>query len=214
MNSPMVYELHRPNQVDPAKTYPALFVMHGIGGNEQVMLSLVNGLEEQFYIFSIRGHLQQGSGFAYFTIEGIGKPNQEVFNQAAEKLTSLIDYATEHYPIDVNQIYLMGFSQGAIMSMTLGLKLGNRIKGIIALSGYIPGFVKEEYNVKPINHLAIFISHGEKDQVIPYEWGIANHEYFKQLGAKVTFKTYAEGHTVSIQNYRDFRNWLQKSLEN
>ena len=42
----------------------------------------------------------------------------------------------------------MGFSQGAILSMTLGLKLGNRIKGIIALSGYIPAFVKEEYDIQ------------------------------------------------------------------
>ena len=51
--------------------------------------------------------------------------------------------------------------------MTLGLKLGNRIKGIIALSGYIPAFVKEEYEINSLDHVSAFISHGEYDQVLP-----------------------------------------------
>jgi phospholipase/carboxylesterase len=213
MNSPMIYELRRPAQVDPDKTYPALFVMHGIGSNEQNMLSLVNGLEEQCYIFSIRGHLQQPPGFAYFTIQGYGKPHREVFDEAIQKLTSFIDYASEQYPLDLSKLYLLGFSQGAILSMTLGLTLGDRIKGIIALSGYIPEFVKDEYNVKPVNQLSLFISHGDMDQVLPYEWGVANNEYFKGLGANVTFNTYHEGHSVSLQNYNDYMNWILDSLK-
>jgi phospholipase/carboxylesterase len=207
----MIYELRRPKHIDPNKTYPALFVMHGIGSNEQNMLSLVKGLEEQFYIFSIRGHLEQSPGYAYFTIQGYGKPHREVFDQAISKLTNFIDYASEQYPLDLSQLYLLGFSQGAILSMSLGLTLGNRIKGIIALSGYIPGFVKDEYNVKPVNQMSLFISHGVMDQVLPYEWGVANNEYFQGLGATVTFKTYQEGHTVSLQNFQDYMDWLQES---
>ncbi|MFD2444820.1 hypothetical protein ACFSO7_12690 [Bacillus sp. CGMCC 1.16607] len=69
----MIYELRRPKQIDPNKTYPALFVMHGIGNNEHNMLSLVNGFEEQFFIFSIRDHLEHPPGYAYFMIEGFGK---------------------------------------------------------------------------------------------------------------------------------------------
>ncbi len=209
----MIYEIRRPKQIDPTKTYPALFVMHGMGSDEQNMLSMVNGLEEQFYIFSIRGHLEQPPGFTFFTIEGYGKPHRAVFDYAVNKITDFIDYATGKYPLDVSQLYLLGFSQGAILSMTLGLTLGSRIKGIIALSGYIPMFVKEEYDVKPVNHMSLFISHGEMDQVLPYEWGVANNEYFHELGANVTFKTYQEGHTVSLQNFHDYTKWLLDSLE-
>ncbi|MED1471851.1 esterase [Bacillus salipaludis] len=214
MNSPMIYELRRPKQTDPNKIYPALFVMHGIGSNEQNMMSLVEGLEEKFFIFSVRGHLTQPPGYAFFTIEGYGKPHRAVFDEGISKLTSFIDYASEQYPIDPNQLYLLGFSQGAIVSMTLGLTLGNRIKGIIALSGYIPGFVKEEYDIKPVNDLSLFISHGDMDQVLPYEWGVANDEYFRELGANVTFKTYHEGHTVSLMNQQDFMEWIINSLKN
>ncbi|MDN3016267.1 esterase [Paenibacillus sp. BSR1-1] len=213
MISPMVYELRRPNQIDPNKTYPAIFLMHGIGSNEQNMLPLVKELEGQFYIFSIRGHLPQPPGFAFFTIQGYGKPHREVFDEGINKLTTFIDYACAEYPLDQSNLFLLGFSQGAILSMTLGLALGKRIKGIVALSGYIPGFVKEEYDIKPVNNLSIFISHGEMDQVLPFEWGVANNEYFRELGANVTFKTYQEGHSVSLQNQQDFMKWLFVILE-
>jgi phospholipase/carboxylesterase len=214
LNSPMIYELRKPTQIDPEKTYPSLFVMHGIGSNEQNMLSLVDGLDDQFYIFSIRGHLSQPPGFAFFTIQGYGNPHREVFDDGISKLTNFIDYACVQYPLDESRLYLLGFSQGAILAMTLGLSLGNRIKGIIALSGYIPSFVKEEYNIKPVKQLSAFISHGEMDQVLPFEWGVANNDYFSKLGATVTFQMYQEGHTVSLKNQKDFMKWLQENAGN
>lgn len=209
----MIYELRRPKDLVPGKKYPALFVMHGIGSNEQNMLSLVNGLEGSFYIFSVRGHLTQGPGFAYFTIQGYGKPHREVFDEGINKLANLIEHVTVKYPIDPTQFYLLGFSQGAIVSMTLALTLGNKIKGVVALSGYIPQFVKEEYMIKPGNQLSVFVSHGEYDQVLPYEWGKENVEYFTQLGVPVTFKSYPEGHTVSEQNHQDFHSWIINDLQ-
>ncbi|MFF2446461.1 alpha/beta hydrolase [Neobacillus sp. NPDC058068] len=213
METPMIYELRRPKNVIPGKKYPALFVMHGIGSNEHNMLSLVDGLEDFFYIFSVRGHLSQGPGYAYFTIQGYGKPHREIFDEGIDKLTHFIDYASEQYPLDLNQLFLLGFSQGAIVSMTLGLTLGNKIKGVVALSGYIPQFVKEEYTINPGKNLSIFISHGEFDQVLPFEWGKENVEYFTKLGIPVTFNTYSEGHTVSENNLQDFQTWLLNDVQ-
>lgn len=212
METSMIYELRRPKNIIPDKKYPALFVMHGIGSNEENMLSLVEGLEESFYIFSIRGHLSQGPGFAFFTIEGYGKPHREVFDDGIQRLSNFIDYACENYSLDLSKLYLLGFSQGAILSMTLALTLG-KIKGIVALSGYIPQFVKEEYEINPGGDIAAFISHGEFDQVLPFEWGKENAEYFTKLGIPVTFKTYPEGHTVSLDNFQDFRTWILNDLK-
>lgn len=209
----MIYELRRPKVIDPFKKYPAIFLMHGMGSNEKDMLSIVDGLEQQFFIFSIRGGMNQGTGFAYFDIEGYGKPNKNAFDKAVDNLSSFINFASNNYAIDLNQLYLMGFSQGAILSMTLGLVLGEKIKGVIALSGYIPGFVKNEYKVKSVNKMTLFISHGKLDKALPYEWGTANYEYFKALGADVTFKSYEEGHTVSSQNLHDFRKWMFDSFD-
>lgn len=214
METGMIYEVRRPKNVVPGKKYPALFVMHGIGSNEQDMFSLVKGLEDYLYIFGIRGHLTQGQGFAYFTIQGFGKPHREAFDEGINKLSSFIQYATDTYPLDSNQIYLLGFSQGAIVSMTLAVTLGNKVRGIVALSGYIPQFVKEEYTINVGNQLSVFISHGEFDPALPYEWGKENADYFSKLGVPITFKSYPEGHTVSEENLRDFQSWILNQLQN
>ncbi|RFU69471.1 esterase [Peribacillus saganii] len=209
----MIYELQRPSQFEPNKTYPALFVMHGMGSKEKNMLSIVDGLEEKFFIFSIRGHLSQPPGFAFFTIQGYGKPHKEVFDEGIRRLISFIDYATEQYPLDQGKLYLLGFSQGAIVSMTIGLTIARRIRGIIALSGYIPGFVKDNNDVKSINQLSLFISHGEMDNILPFEWGLESSEFFRRLGSNVTFQSYPEGHTISLKNQLDFTKWLLQDLE-
>lgn len=213
MTAPMLYELRKPSHLDSCKKYPAIFLMHGIGSNERNMLSLVEGLEDQFYIFSIRGHLPQPPGFAYFTIQGYGKPHREVFDEAIQKISSFIDYSIEQYNIDTKNIFLLGFSQGAILSKTLALTLGDKIKGIVALSGYIPAFVKEEYSIQEVRDLSVFISHGKYDQILPYEWGVQSKEYFESLGANVTFFDYEETHMVSTQNQQDFINWILENIE-
>jgi phospholipase/carboxylesterase len=46
------------------------------------------------------------------------------------------------------------------------------------------------------------------DEILPFEWGITNDKYFRELGADVTFQTYAEGHIVSSKNQQDFMKWI------
>lgn len=209
METELVYELRRPEYMEQGKKYPATFLMHGMGSNEQNMLPLVSGMDKNQFVFSIRGPIEQPPGYAFFTIQGFGNPHRDAFDSAINKLENFIEYAVEEYPVHTDELFLMGFSQGAILSMTLGLKLGNRIKGIIALSGYIPAFVKEEYDIQPMDQVAAFISHGENDQVLPFEWGIAAEAFYKQHGAVSTFSAYPEGHTVSNENYRDFTEWFK-----
>ncbi|KAA9014518.1 alpha/beta hydrolase [Niallia endozanthoxylica] len=213
MNAPMFYELKRPKSIIPNRKYPALFLIHGRGSNERNMFDVVGGLEDNFFIFSIRGHIPQSPGYSFFTFKVFGQPDREGFDEGVSLITSFIDYASEQYPIDENGLYFLGFSQGAVMSMTLALTLGHKIKGIVALSGYIPQFVLEEYDRKPVDGLSVFISHGEKDPVLPYRWGVAAQEYFNGMNAAVSFYSYQEGHTVSFKNQEDFKLWLLKDLK-
>lgn len=213
MNAPMVYELRRPKRMIPNKNYPALFLIHGKGSNERNMFDFVSGLEDDFFIFSIRGHIPQPPGYSFFTFKIYGQPDREGFDEGIQLISSFIDYASEEYPIDVKHMYLLGFSQGAVMSMTLALTLGHKIKGIVALSGYIPQFALEEYDIKPVDGLSVFISHGEKDPVLPYQWGMAAQKYFNEMNASVSFYSYQEGHTVSLKNQEDFKLWLMKDIK-
>ena len=212
METSFIYEMRKPETEQPGKTYPAIFLMHGMGSNEQDIITLANGLEKDAYIFGIRGSIEQPPGFTYFTIEGYGKPHRAVFDDTIQKLEAFVDNALSTYTIDPEKVFLGGFSQGAILSMVLGLTMGSKVKGVMAFSGYIPAFVREAYPIQPASDLEVFISHGEKDPVFPLRWGEANRDYFSQLGVTVSFHAYPEGHTISGENNRDFRVWLDQQL--
>ncbi len=209
----MVYELRKPKEIEPNKVYPALFLIHGRGSNERNMFDLISGLEEDFFIFSVRGHLPQPPGYSFFTFKIYGHPDRGVFDEGIELLTSFIDYAAVEYPLDKRHFYLLGFSQGAVASNTLALTMGDRIKGIVSLSGYIPLFVKDEYDKKLVDKVSVFISHGVEDTVLPFEWGEAARDYFVGAGANVAFYSYNCGHTVAEQNRRDFKKWVLEDLK-
>jgi len=213
MSAPMIYELRRPKRIIPNKKYPALFLIHGKGSNEHNMFDLVSGLEKDFFIFSVRGHIPQPPGYSFFTFKVYGQPDRGGFDEGIKLISRFIDYALEEYPIDATSLYFLGFSQGAVISMTLALTLGHKLKGIAALSGYIPQFVLEEYDRKPVDGLSVFISHGEKDPVLPYQWGVAAQEYFNEMNASVSFYSYQEGHIISLKNQEDFTIWLHNDLK-
>ncbi|SES10355.1 alpha/beta hydrolase [Psychrobacillus sp. OK032] len=212
MNTTFTYTHSAPPTTDKTKKYPALFLMHGMGSNEQDLVGLVSSLKNKCHIFSIRGPINQPPGYAYFTIEGFGKPHRTVFDQVVKDLQSFIENTIEEFPIDSEQIYLFGFSQGAILSQSLALVMGNVVKGIVALSGYIPAFVKEEYAIQPVDKLNAFISHGELDNKLPFEWGVASKDYFTEQGANVTFKSYPVAHGVSSENHQDLIAFLEANI--
>lgn len=133
--------------------------------------------------------MSQPPGYAYLTIEGFGKPHREVFDTTVQKLGN---------PIDESSLYILGFSQGAILGMTVGLTFNQKIKGVVALSGYLPQFAREEYSMDPSNQFSVFISHGELDPIFPLAWGTANVEFFNKFGTDITFKTYSQQKTNVI----------------
>lgn len=93
--------------------------------------------------------------------------------------------------------------------MTLALKMGNKIKGIVALSGYIPKHVKENYLMQPVHEIAIFIAHGESDQLFPLHIGKENYEFFKVRNDLLSFNSYPIDHQISLEEKNDIIVWLQ-----
>ena len=208
MKSPFTYTYSAPEDV--AVKRPAIFLLHGMGSHEEDLPQLVQDLKESHHIFSLRGPIVFNPGYAFFTNEEEGKPIRVVFDEVLTYIQSFISEAIDEYALDKEQIYVLGFSQGAVLAQSLAFTMGNAIRGVVALSGYIPDFVKEEYKKHSVEHLDIFISHGEFDYVIPLEWGENSKDYFDAQGAQVIFKTYQDGHGVTPENHRDLVSFLRQ----
>jgi phospholipase/carboxylesterase len=212
MDAPLYYELKKPSNLNPDKKYPVLFMLHGMGSNEKDLPPLVEGFENEMFIFSLRGPIIQPPGYAFFTFQNFGSPDRDTFDHALRTLEAFITYAEQHYPIDAENIFLMGFSQGSIVSMSFAIQNFGRIKGVIALSGYIPTFVKEENKTKNLEKLNIFVSHGMQDPVLPYAFALESKNFLEKTKANFSFKSYQAGHFVTEENYNDLRTWLKEQL--
>ncbi len=218
LGTPMHCEIRRPLREEAGRTYPAVFILHGIGSDERDMLPLAEGIDRECFVFAIRGPLPHGPGFAYFTIEGYGKPDREAFEKSVRELTEFIDAAREEYPLDPELSYVLGFSQGAILALTLGVSGAAGVRGIVALAGYLPDFVKQE---QVQDHgtllgdgtgLSAFISHGRADAVLPFAWGRDAADFLRGAGARVVFWPHGEGHYVPEENAQASMRWLAEDM--
>jgi len=212
MNSPFVFTVHLPSNIEGDKKYPVIYAMHGMGSDEKDILNLIEELQNDFILIGIRGPLSKDNGFAYFNVKSYGNPDIDSFDSVVANLKEFIDNAPKSYPIDTTKEYLLGFSQGAILSMTLAFILGDKLRGIIALSGYIPKHVKATYPIKSVENLSVFISHGEFDPIFPVSIGKDNYDFFKARDEKVNYNHYPVGHEVSLDIKKDFVRWLYSTL--
>jgi len=106
-------------------------------------------------------------------------------------------------------VTLIGFSQGTILSYAVALSYPEKIKRVVALSGYLNlEIVKDNYKNNNFSNLKMFISHGTVDQVIPVDWARKASPILNDLVIENVYKEYPIGHGVAQQNFYDFKNWL------
>ncbi|WP_185856114.1 alpha/beta hydrolase [Blattabacterium cuenoti] len=197
---------------------PTLFLMiHGYGSNENDLFSLKKDIPENFFIISIQGIYSIGSNkYSWYNID-FSKKNQFINNisqakNAIDKISFFIDEAIEEYQLNKNQVWVCGFSQGAILSYAIALKKTDKVKKVIALSGYLEKcFLPKEINITSFSNLEIFISHGKYDPIIPIDWTKKGFDFLKKKKIiSLYYKEYDSGHTLCRSNYQDLINWIKE----
>lgn len=129
--------------------------------------------------------------------------------QSARQLEALIARENARGVADGN-IVLAGFSQGGAIVLHAGLRHPRRLAGILALSTYVPLADTLAAEAHPANaDVPIFMAHGRGDGVIPYEFGQRSEERLRSLGYPVEWHAYPAEHTVTLEEMRDFEEWLR-----
>ena len=195
---------------------PVLILLHGYGSNEEDLFSFAPELPDDSYVISVRAPYDlQPYGHAWYAIHFDADENKFSDNvqakQSVELIASFIDEIVKQYPIDTENVTLIGFSQGAILSYATSLTYPEKISKVVALSGYFnQEILPEVIDTKAISHLKFFVSHGSVDQVIPVDWARKAKPALENLGLEVEYQEYPIGHGVSPKNFYDFKNWLQR----
>lgn len=213
MNTTLEY-IERLPKIKSETPAPLLILLHGYGSNEMDLYSFAEELPDEMHIISIQApHSLGGHSFAWYSINFDADQNKfsdlDEARDSLDKIETFVNECIAKKNINPKKVFLLGFSQGAILSNALSLKTQN-IQYVIALSGYLNEDLIPEKIEK--NTTDYFISHGSVDQVIPVQWARKAPEFFKKHAVNHSYKEYPVGHGVHPQNFYDFKTWIEERL--
>jgi phospholipase/carboxylesterase len=213
----LTYSVHLPANAGP-KT-PVLILMHGYGSNENDLFDLAKTFDQRFITFSLRAPLALGNGgFSWFEIQRLPENRMKfLYKEAAESRTRIISFivnACRAYHVDSTQVYLLGFSQGAILSFDIAMTAPGKIAGIVALSGRL---LDETANLKPdakqLSKVKVFIGHGTADNMLSISESEKAYSFLKARQVQnVTFKKYDIPHSINGAELNDIKTWFSVAL--
>ncbi len=150
--------------------------LHGYGADGADLFSLSDPLSEQLpdcFFASPDAPRKCGAspfGYEWFPIpdiDGSTIPDMMHALASSEKLIiKLIDGYKKRFGIDYSDIILLGFSQGCMISLNIGLRHLNSLAGIVGISGRLlmPESLVEN---KKESYPPVILIHGDKDDVVP-----------------------------------------------
>jgi len=213
----LTHLVQEPTQTSSGKP-PLLVLLHGVGSNEQDLFALASYADPRFFVISARAPLVLGPG-AYgwyrvqFTDDG---PRHDPAEAEAGRAAAaaFIQEAVAAYDLDARRVYLAGFSQGAITSLSLALLAPETIAGAVIMSGrLLPEAQEAMAPPERLRGLPLFVAHGTRDAVLPISLGREINQVLSMLPVDLTYKEYDMAHQVSAASLGDISAWLSRRLD-
>jgi phospholipase/carboxylesterase len=205
------YKVHEPeSQTDN----PGLILLlHGVGSNEDDLFRLAGKFPSNFLVVSARAPYTLAPGrYAWFQVDfSTGKPviDPEQAEKSRQVLNTFVNQLIERYGIDSGKVYMGGFSQGGIMSYSVGLTYPQKFNGIFILSSRLLPEVKPLIKAGAVlAQLRIFIAHGTQDAVLPLAYAHEAKAYLQDMVPGTTYHEYEMGHTTADHELADLLKWL------
>tara|TARA_Y100000590_G_scaffold414163_1_gene510787 strand:- start:369 stop:1025 length:657 start_codon:yes stop_codon:yes gene_type:complete len=142
-------------------------------------------------------------------------PKEEIILEktllAEEKLSLFLDQIIDNFQLEPSNLALVGFSQGCMISIQVGLKIKKQINCIIGYSGRIINqkHLSTNINSKP----KIFLMHGENDTIVLPEYLLEAKEYLKKQGINAKTKMFKNcEHKIPVEGSSLGLEFLKKNL--
>ena len=130
-----------------------------------------------------------------------------------EKLNTFIDQILNNFQLEPNNLALVGFSQGCMLSIQIALKKKKQISCLIGYSGKVINqkHLSDNIHSKP----KIFLMHGANDTLVPPTHLLEAKEYLVKHGLKIKTKMFKDcEHRIPVEGVSLGLGFLKKNLYN
>jgi phospholipase/carboxylesterase len=202
---------------DESGTAPAVFVLHGRGADEEDLLPVARHLPDGLHVVSLQAPDPLQGGYTWYELDlsagGLeaSQPDAADFRRSLDLVAESVDAAIDSYGLDPDRLGLLGFSQGAITSLSLVLEDPDRYAWVVALHGYLAD-THADLEPDGIENKPVFVGAGAGDRVIPESRSAAAADRFAEIGAAVTRGSYPGGHGIGQQELSDVVAFVESQI--
>jgi phospholipase/carboxylesterase len=184
-----------------------IVVLHGLGDSSRGFLWLQDALEiDSLNYLLLNAPEPYYSGYRWYDIAE--DPLSGIVR--SRNILSEVFAATKRDGYPPEETFLLGFSQGCLMTLEFGARHSDRLAAYVGISGYTINPVELLRDLNPkVNHGGWLITHGTKDEILPVEATRAQMKMLRDGGFEIDYREYSKTHTVDFEReLPDIRSWI------
>ncbi|MCC7106288.1 MAG: hypothetical protein IT307_14195 [Chloroflexi bacterium] len=193
---------------------PIVVGIHGRGSNAEDLAGLAPMLAEGYRFVFPNGPLKVdlgvwGTGYAWY---GLGQHQAGDIAASRELLFGLVEALEAQHGVPRQQMVVLGFSQGAVMALELGLRSPEPFAGTVAMSGYL--FAPETLgpSLRSALDRKVLLLHGTYDDVLSIDGARLARDVLEAAGLAPEYHEFPMGHHVSQESLAAVREFLERVL--
>jgi phospholipase/carboxylesterase len=200
-----------PKELSDAKP-PLIVLLHGRGAEAKTIFSIQGLLDPRFHVVAITAPYPSSiGGFEWFHPNPRAGDEEiddaERFDDAEKILTNDIKLHIERLNAEKSPLFLWGFSQGAAMSLIIGLRGEIKVTGIVPMSGFLPSPIRKWNRWNSDIH--VILSHGSNDEVLLPETSQHTQAFLESIGIPSEYYEYKGPHKMSLNAIAYINNWMK-----
>jgi len=185
----------------------AIILLHGRGATAESILSIADYLElADFSIFAPQAAQRTWYPYGFMASD---EGNLSSLNSSLQQVSLLFQFLIENGKAP-EQIYVMGFSQGACLSLEFAARNGQKLGGVVAFTGGLIGEKLEEKKYSgDFQGTPILLSSSAHDMHVPAQRIHDSAQLLQKMGAEVSLKFFEdELHTIRPEEL----TWVNQTL--
>lgn len=186
-----------------------LLMIHGWTGDENSMQIFERNISPKYWILAPRGLISTPEGgFGWIGHRPGREATLQAFIEPGQTLNQLVRQIRRDYSLPDQPIDLMGFSQGAALSLAYCLQFPSQVRKAAILSGFLP-FLPDNYQPPAgLSNIAFFVAHGSQDDIVPIQRAHEVVEFLRNAKAAVHFCHSPVGHRISSACFRELNRFF------
>jgi phospholipase/carboxylesterase len=184
--------------------HPVIFLIHGLTGDEGSMWVFASRFPHNVLLIAPRAPYPSnmpGSGYSWADGDNVD------FAASLRSFDQLVPKLAENFNGRFNKFGMVGFSQGAVVSVAYILGNPGRVSKLAMLAGFLPTEDQEDYSSKVID-LPVFIAHGTKDEDVSIERSRAAKRIFENAGARVRYCESDTAHKLGANCAKELQDFF------